>query len=98
MSNPLVIAASSGAISSFISLDGKHGVRGESFTAPLANRLIKVFATLFEFLPASAETTKTQTPTVSLSRMEPVLSCRGSPVAASFEHSGPVQNTIDRVP
>lgn len=44
MSNPLVIMASSRAISSFISLDGKRGIKGESFTAPLANRLIKVFA------------------------------------------------------
>lgn len=44
MSNPLVITASSGAISSFINLDGKRGIKGESFTAPSANRLIKVFA------------------------------------------------------
>ena len=36
--------ASSRAISSFINLDGKRGIKGESFTAPLANRLIKVSA------------------------------------------------------
>lgn len=44
MSKPLVIMASSRAISSFINLDGERSIKGESFTAPLANRLIKVSA------------------------------------------------------
>lgn len=67
MSIPLVIMASSREISSFISLDGKCGIRGESFTAPSANKLIKVFE---PFLHRTFGDNKdTQTPTVSLSRI-----------------------------
>lgn len=44
MINTLVIMASSRAISFFINLDRKPGIKGEGFTAPLANRLIKVLA------------------------------------------------------
>lgn len=90
--------ASSRAISSFISLDGKRGTRGGKVSQHLEQTgWSKCLPSLqhtfffFEFLPA--ETTKTETPTVSLSRMCPLLPVQRLSCGASFQHSRPVQNT-----
>lgn len=93
MSNPLVIMASSRAISSFINLDGKRGIEGESFTAPLGNGLIKVFAAfVLYFLNLCPLRQQGHTDTYCLpfktitSHLVQRVSCGGS-----FEHQRPCQ-------
>lgn len=84
-----------------LALMGSEVPEGEKFHSTLSKQadqsVCRLCSTLFffffEFLPASAETTKTETPTVSLSRMCPLLPVQRLSCGASFQHSRPVQNT-----